>query len=280
MWKHWVIRASTPRKPFLHFESSRIAWTRLKVLFPNLLSAVLMPNHLHIILPNSKKDEEIRRKMRGFLGGMSKSLKIKNLWQIVPPPAEIPDQFHLRRQVRYIALNPCRKKLCSDPLEWYWSTYREVIGATVEKPSVDLAQSLGDSQKNFQIRFHNYVSGDPSVNIAGTKYPQPAVPKTLAECGIGEILAAAASALRISPHEIKKDRAALRQLFIHLAYRHKWQQISLLAQICGMSPRGVHYILNQEAPEGMSAAELCLGDCRLRRTTAELPNKGTSQVTL
>ncbi len=228
-----------------------------------------MPNHLHVILPSFQKDEEIRLKMRGYLGGISKSLKVSHLWQRIPSPSEIPDQFHLRRQVRYIALNPCRKGLCSDPLEWYWSTYREALGATTERPLVDLAKALGESPQNFLVRFHAYVSGDPSVKIAGTPFPQRAIPKPLAVYGIGEILAASASALRVPQIEVTKDRSILRPHFIHLAYRHGWRQISLLAQICEMSPRGVHFILENNIPHNLEAAELCLGDARLRARATE-----------
>lgn len=231
-----------------------------------MLAAVLMPNHLHLILPKNEDNDTDFRKLTGLLGAISRRSKVRKLWQSIPLPADIPDKFHLRRQVRYVALNPCRKGLCKDPLEWYWSTYREVMGATVERreSAGRMACALGESSKRFEVRFHSYVSADPSVQVSGTPPPTPAVSKIWAEESIGEILAASAGALRMSPSEVQKQ-GVLRSLFIHLACRHGWRQPSLLSRICGITPRAVHLILNRPVPRGIEAAELCLGDCRLRR---------------
>ncbi|MEO5968875.1 MAG: hypothetical protein ABIQ95_03025 [Bdellovibrionia bacterium] len=266
MWKHWVVRSCTPQEPFLEFGCARWTWTRLGKVFPEMVAAVLMPNHLHLILPKKEEDDTDFRKLSGLLGGISKRSKLRKLWQSIPAPADVPDKFHLRRQVRYVALNPCRKGLCADPLEWYWSTYREVIGASVERceSAVKLACVLGEPSKKFEVRFHGYVSADPSVRVAGTEFPTPAVSKIWSEESIGEILAASAGALRVPPADVKKQ-GSLRTLFIHLACRHGWRQPILLSRICGITPRAVHYVLNQPVPKGIEAAELCLGDRRLRR---------------
>ncbi len=259
MWNHWVVRASTPKEPFRNFESARWAWSNLSNHFPNVLAAVLMPNHLHLILPVGSERKNLR-KLGGLLGAMSKREHISALWQNIPPPSLIPDRFHLRRQLRYVALNPCRKSLCSDPLEWYWSTYREIMGATVEKwgELSRLTQVLGESEIGFRVRFHDYVSSDPSVKVSGTPPPQTVGSKKWAEEGIGEILSASAAALRVLPSKIR-ERGPLRPLFIHLANRQGWRQPLLLSQICGISPRAIHFILNQKIPKGIEAAALALG---------------------
>lgn len=263
LWKHWVARATTPYEPFKNFDSARWFWRRMTSVFPEILSAVLMPNHLHVILPGHVNGT---RKMGGLLSAMSVHCKIKNLWQAHSEPTDIPDIHHLRRQIRYIALNPCRKKLCHDPLEWYWSTYRDTLGATIE--SAPLAQRLApilqDSDHQFEVRFHHYISSDPSVHVAGTAFPKASIPKTFPEQSIGEILCAASASLRMRPHAVQ-ERGPLRSVFIHLAYRQGWRRPSVLAQICKMTPDGVHRILRQNCPERITAAELCLGDGRLRR---------------
>lgn len=265
MWNHCVVRASTPQEPFKDFETAQWAWARISELFPEMISAVLMPNHLHLILPKTNRPLHYFHKMSGLLSGISRRKKMQKLWQSMPDPTEIPDIFHLRRQVRYVALNPCRKTLCADPLEWYWSTYRELMGATLDGPdrAGELAQLFGEAKKNFRVRFHSYVSGDPSVAVAGTPLPISATQKIWAKESIGEILAAAAGALRVLPSDVQR-RTPLRPLFIHLARRHGWRQPKLLAQICRMSPRAVHHILNQTPHVGLAAADLCLGDRRLR----------------
>lgn len=266
MWNHWVVRASSPYKPFNHFESARRTWFGIQDLFPELISAVLMPNHLHVILPKSAR---FIHPISGLLSGISRREKLKKLWQPIPEPSHISDLFHLRRQVRYVALNPCRKKLCADPLEWHWSTYREVMGATLEqRNATQLAQILGESNKNFKVRFHAYVSGDPSVSVGGTPFPHLAVPKAWATESIGAILDSASSALRLQPREIQNN-SALRALFVHSAYRHGWKQPQLLAQMCGISPRAIRLILKRPTPLGIEAVDLCLGDIRLRKFPKE-----------
>ena len=264
MWNHWVLRASTPHEPFRNFESARRTWITLNNLFPDALAAVLMPNHLHLILAMESAKQNLR-KLNGLMGVISKHVRILGLWQSIPPPSLIPDRHHLRRQIRYVALNPCRKNLCSDPLEWYWSTYRQIMGATVNQQMKvsRLARVLGETERGFGVRFHTYVSADPSVSVTGTRPPQPAVSKLWPEESIGEILAASAAALQISTSEIQK-RGPLRALFIHLACQQGWRQPPLLSQICKITPRAVHSILSHKPPKGIEAAALCLGDQRLR----------------
>lgn len=276
MWSHWVVRASTPYQPFTDFEICRKTWDSLQKTFPQTLAAVLMPNHLHLILPTADNHKQTLSRLGGVIGQISKGNGIRGYWQPIPPPSLIPDKFHLKRQIRYVALNPCRKELCHDPLEWYWSTYRELLGATLQGyPGVQsLAEVLGDSQPNFLDRFHAYVSGDPSVAIAGTIRPQPDHPQTYAYKSIDEILAAAAAALRLSAPSVR-SKGPLRPLFVHLAYHHGWNyRTSLLAEICGVSSRAIRFILKKPAPHGMEAAHLCLSDERLRLKRVTLPLSG------
>jgi hypothetical protein len=138
-------------------------------------------------------------------------------------------------------------------------------GATLEwkKVSSRLALALGESEKNFQVRFHAYVSGDPSVRIQGTPPPRCAIPQALANEPFTFILAAAASALRVRSTDVQK-RGPLRGLFVHLAYRHGWRHPRLLAEICRLKIRAVHHIMELPPPPEMRAADLCLGDVRLR----------------
>ncbi|CAK9251966.1 unnamed protein product [Sphagnum jensenii] len=236
---------------------------RMGEIFPEMISAILMPNHLHLILPQERDAVKI---LAGLLGAMTlRSDLRKPLWQPMPSPTIIPDTSHLRRQIRYLALNPCRKRLCRDPLEWYWSSYREVIGAAINSIQSEKkwAEILNEDHKNFGVRFHHYVSADPSVCITGTPFPKPARPQLYPERSICEILAAAAGALRMRPAEVRQI-GQLRNLFIHLAYRHGWRRPIFLAEICSITPNAVHYILRKNSPEGIQSADLCLGDLRLR----------------
>lgn len=272
MWNHYVARTSHPYEPFKDFATAQWTWEQIHHIFPDAVAGVLMPNHIHLILPKGKLREgatvtQATRKLSGLLGCISKRLQVKKLWQPIPPPAEIPDSQHLRRQIRYVALNPCRKKLCRDPLEWYWSTYREWMGATVVgRDSLGrLASSLQESPSNFRVRLHAYVSGDPTVSISGTPPPQGAPqPKKWPTYTVDAIWRASAAALRVPLDDIKKPKP-LRNLFIQMASRHRWHQSGLLAEMCEISLTSVqNHFLKSASPECLAAADLCLGDPRLR----------------
>lgn len=268
MWNHWAIRANHPHRPFTHFETNHWAWNHLRKQFPHALGAVLMPNHLHLILPHHSQgaNRVVRENFVGFMGAISKKQGIPQLWQPISDPHVLSDRFHLKRTVRYVALNPCRRKLCADPLEWIWSTYRDIFGASVNLWLGDakLARVLEESQRGFKVRFHAYVSGDPSVAIQGTPPPFAAIPKQMTEEPIRHIISAAAAALRVPSAEITKE-GPLRNLFIQLAYRQGWQQTALLAKITGMSQQGLRGNIRRQPRIDLKAAALCLGDVRLRR---------------
>lgn len=264
MWNHWAVRASSPIEPFRKYLLASWTWDLMRRYFPESLGVVLMPNHMHLILPqySSKRDFY---KLNGILGAISNKSGIPNLWQKLSDPVFIPDRHHLRRQLRYVALNPCRSGLCGDPLEWCWSSYRDTMGAAAISwvSAARVSRALGESESGFKIRFHAYVSGDPSVAIQGSALPQSVAPKKLAEEALGEILAASAAALRLPVAEIRR-KGSLRKLFIHLAHRQGWRQTCVLSDLCDITPRAVQLTLKQKSPLGMDAAALCLGDRRLR----------------
>lgn len=245
MWKHWAIRANTPYEPFRSFENAQWIWRALQGLFPDALGAMLMPNHVHLILPSHLEIQKIH----GLLGVISKRLKTSELWQPIRELDPIPDRSHLRRTVRYVALNPCRAKLCSDPLDWIWSTYRDVMGASVNPwvTDVRLSRELQERTQGFRVRFHAYTSGDPSVSIHGTPAPQPASPQYFTHEGILEILLACAAALRVHPDEIRVKNSDLRRLFVQLAYRQGWRYPKVLAHHCGVTPAGIRQIAKKTA---------------------------------
>jgi hypothetical protein len=269
MWTHHVARTSTPHEPFRDFRTAQWFWNHLRVRFPQALGAILMPNHLHLILPFNSVTSEIRDRaiLTGLMGALSRRLEIQGLWQPLSEPKPIPDRFHLRRNLRYVALNPCRRSLCSDPLEWPWSTYRDLYGSSVDQwvSMSRIVQVLREKEMGFEDRFHSYVSSDPTVAIQGTSLPKAAFPRPLAEEGVLEILMAASAALRMPALDVRR-KGELRLLFIHLARLHGWGKPAVLAEICGVSPRAIHMLMNKRpSPRGVKEAALCLGDRRLRR---------------
>jgi hypothetical protein len=239
-----------------------------------------MPNHFHLLLPFESTTSEARDRaiITGLIGSLSKKIKTPGLWQPQVEPNLISDRFHLRRHIRYVALNPCRKSLCADPLEWPWSTYRDLFGSTVNPwmSSNQLSKILGEKEVGFETRFHQYVSSDPSVSVVGTPAPKTSTPKLFAEEGIMEILNAASSALRRPVSDIRRQ-GPLRDLFVHLACQRGWRKPTVLSEICGITPRAIQKIISTKSPDGVNAALLCLGDKRLRETPAILREIESSQ---
>lgn len=171
----------------------------------------------------------------------------------------------LARQVRYIVLNPCRDGLASCPLAWRWSTHRDLVGAVVD-PWVTpqrLAAVFERDPTHFVTRFHRYVSADPSTRVEGTALPIAAPSRPLPDVDVATIAAAATAALRLPVDAIRTDRDA-RALFVALAFDQGWTSLDRLATVCDCSPRTIRRDASDVDPLALAAAQLCLGDARLR----------------
>jgi len=224
-----------------------------------------MPDHCHLIA-----FAESVAAARGGLVSVIRALRRTKVgadtrWQAVPEPVAIVDTDKAQRGVRYVALNPSRAGLVKDPLEWTWSTHRDVVGA-VARPWVTperLARALRRPEKGFTEWFHRYVSSTPEVAVTGTPLPNRGE-EHFGMHGIARFVAAAAAATRGRPNDIRR-MGSTRATFIVLASQHGWPS-SLIAELCGVTTRGVRH--QRARPCDVSAAALCLGDERLCRPYA------------
>jgi len=167
---HVVARTAPQTFPLLDRNACVDLWRRLRNAFPRVAACVLMPNHLHLLCLKGRSD-----KIRWTLGVELRAWTQKfhpgsRIWQPVPSPDHIPDLKHLRRQIRYVHLNPCRSGLASDPLSWEWSTHRDVLGCVVEPwpDTAILSEAFGTSASRLGEKMHRYVSADPTVRVEGT----------------------------------------------------------------------------------------------------------------
>ncbi len=173
---HWALRVGFPAEPWRDRELCVWTWHKLQKIFPQCYAAVLMPDHLHVITPALAPEqiEFVAQALRKLQSAIQRRSSSHLRWQAVSEPRTIPNLSHLAVQIRYVHLNPCRKRYCNDPLEWEFSTHRDYIGATAQPwPNVSrILTQLGfkaDSQGC--AKFHAYISGDPSVHPAGTPAP-------------------------------------------------------------------------------------------------------------
>ncbi len=262
MLVHLVASASDPQFPLADPTSARWLWLRLRRAFSHALATCLMPQHVHIVTPALGARAAAAR-LGQALSGHSRHLGSTHIWQPVPPARIIPNDDHLLRALRYVHLNPCREKecVCSDPLEWPYSTHRGVIGAEID-PWVSaerLGAWFGRHPANVPAWFHAYVSGDPSVAVAGTPLPRPAQPCTLQRHPLADIVVAAEAA---TPWSSLPER---RQVFVWLAYSCGWTNAVENARALGVHPHTIRRLArNAPNPAHLAPALLCLGDARLR----------------
>ena len=160
--RHLTAHAVPGTLLFHTWQEARDLWLRLVALGPPH-ALVLMPDHVHLVAEGVDPTRWHaalsgyalwRHHQRGRAGG--------RVWAPSPPQREVPDRLHLERTTRYVLLNPCRGRLCTDPLAWPFSTHRDAVGLAV--PGVRAAT-------RYPERFHRYVSADPTVNVSGTPLP-------------------------------------------------------------------------------------------------------------
>ncbi len=265
MWIHLTARERTSWNPFLKEEAARWIWAHLRSAFPEAVSAVLMPNHLQLLTLSEDPNAD-RLTVARLLGGVSTRLgEDRGRWDPVPAPSAIPDRDHLRRQVRYVALNPCRKGLVADPLGWQWTTHTDVCGAVVDPwvPAERLAQTLGQSGTRFAERHHAYVSADSSVRVQGTPFPKPVVASIFPSVPLERIAGAAALATH-SPIERVRSRSVCRTLFLQSSWHQGWRDFETLARRASVRAASVREAVRRVPdPGSIGAVLLRLGDTRL-----------------
>jgi hypothetical protein len=143
---------------------ARALWTAVTRAFPDLVALCIMPNHVHLLLGHDDRPRRLPRALsawarwRNWRAGSS-----GGWWLPCTLPEDVNDEKKERRILRYVLLNPCRAGLVADPLAWPWSTHRDRVGFA--DPGVGPRERLA-------ARFHEYVSGDPSVAVEGTELPK------------------------------------------------------------------------------------------------------------
>jgi hypothetical protein len=253
------------------FGVAPVVWGGFRRAYPDALAALLMPNHPHLIV-NAQDGTEARRRLTAVLSGVTRFCHHQPrlgdpTWEVAPVPDPIPDSQHLAREIRYVLLNPCRAGLVADPLEWLWTTHRDVVGAVVDPwvTASRLATALGRPRAGFARDHHQYVSGDPSVCVSGTPLPRPAVRTKPTGVGLAQVHAAALAVTR-APVEALRRRSLARRILIRLAAENGWRRPALLGRACGIARQSVHRLLGAPLERSvMDPTTLCLGDERLMR---------------
>jgi hypothetical protein len=241
-YHHFIARARHGLQSFVRRDACVDFWNRLRESFPQILALTLMPEHLHLLL-ETVVPGEAKRVLGAQLSGFARRFfRGKELWEPIPPPVRIPDLHHLKRQIRYTHLNPCRRGLVRDPLGWEWSTHREAVGAAasdwLDRRTLMRAFDCSTAAV-FKARFHRYVSSDPSVRIEGTPLPNARPLKEL----IVPVPALREAVLQASRADA--GAASTRRPLILLADQLGLHNTSAIAEVTGLAPRTVRHLRGQ-----------------------------------
>jgi hypothetical protein len=265
MWIHLVARSRSGQRPFASPDVGHWFWLRLRESFPEAIAACLMPDHVHNIL-DVRHPNRARTTLARLLGATSRHHTPDAHWSTAEPEV-IPNVQHLRRQVRYVHLNPCRANYVTDPLAWIRSTHRGAIGAEVD-PWVRadrLAPTLERSTDGFGEWFHEYVSGDPSVDPAGSCFPKPAPARVVPVVPLDSVIRAAFIAQPWS------GVSAKRRLAVQFAKHQGWTDTRLIAKALRVSMQTVRQAAALRPDSAaLRAAAYCLGDARLLGAAVKL----------
>lgn len=224
---HLVARTAGGSRPFEHRSACADLWPRLGRTF-DLVACVLMPNHVHLLV-HADRDAAVRsfaRLLSAFRQRMRtprRGAPLAFAWEPLPRPEKVQfDRRHIARTVRYIHLNPSRDGLCSNPLEWEWSTHRDWIGA-VARPCIDRdrwSRVMGREPGSCAHWLHQYVTSDPSVvDTRPLPDPRPFLSDAPRDASIDALAAAVVQVLRSGAADLAGFGPAERRLFLLSAAR-------------------------------------------------------------
>jgi REP element-mobilizing transposase RayT len=241
---HFVARANVTLFPLTDRDGCADLWQRLRKRFPEIAACVLMPNHLHLLAFTEAPESAVWGlgvDLRAWTRRFHPKTKV---WSPIPRAIKIPDHHHLKRQIRYVHLNPCRARLVKDPLEWEWSTHRDLTGCVIDPwpRHAKLAAVFGTSLSKLGESAHRYISADPTVAVGGTPIVRASKPGEIMSANIEVILSAASSATR---KKIKFRRGILRDLTVHTT-----DHLGLIESPdkLGLSLKGWKHILTRPVP--------------------------------
>ncbi|MCD6679550.1 MAG: hypothetical protein LT102_02675 [Burkholderiaceae bacterium] len=250
---HLVARVASGARPFRRRRACTDLWRRIARNF-DVVALALMPDHVHLLaqIDNETALRTFGRVLSAFRLAMRATAmpELAFEWEPLPPPEKVQrDRRHIARTIRYIHLNPTRDALCSDPLEWEWSTHRDWIGA-VARPCVDRnrwARAMGKRTSSCTAWLHQYVSADPSV--ARSLPPadvEPFLRSARKDASIDALLTAVPQALRSDRVLPRKFGVAERRLFLLSAARWTRYSATELARHVGCHPTSAQRTIRQE----------------------------------
>lgn len=120
----------------------------------------LMDNHYHLLVetPNANLSIGMRQLNGVFTQNFNKRHKsYGHLFQGRFKAIIVDKQSYLLELSRYIVLNPVRAKMVTDPKDYKWSSYHEIIGGRKKPAIVDSVNVLAHFGENFNKAKERYA---------------------------------------------------------------------------------------------------------------------------
>lgn len=232
---HHVAHAVPGRLLFRDAIEAHRLWHAILRAVPGPTALCLMPNHIHLVCAESRA-ARVGRALSGFVRWRNaRSGETGRLIARSPEPESIIGETKLRRQIRYVHLNPCRAHLVQDPIAWPYSTHLDAVG--LASPAVRKAYFEPH-------RLHAYISADPAVSPDGTELPVP--PGRL--LSLDEVLTGVTAAMRTPAELLLQRRAPGRQLLLECARGMTRASSTEIAGRFGCSRSSVQRVRPVEVP--------------------------------
>jgi REP element-mobilizing transposase RayT len=210
---------------FRYWREARALWDQLAGV-PGIRAAALMPDHIHVLLPESSVSA-LKAALRAYALWRNHDRGERGpVWEHGSLGRRPLSDQHGETTVRYIHLNPCRAQLAADPLAWAFSTHRDACGLAVP-PIVGRVHDPDAFQADLASdRF--VVSNDPRL-------PAPQLSgRTRGIASIQDVFAAV-SALTRTPAAQLKERGAARSLLLRAARTYADASPPQIAAAAGVS---------------------------------------------
>ena len=133
-----------------------------------ILAYCLMGNHYHLFVqtPSPTLSEGMRLINSGYAQWFNRRHgRVGHVFQGRYTAVLVDNQSYYLELIRYIALNPVRKKLCNTPEDWRWSSHRAMFGSGPGALSIQVARVLAafGSVDMYRAFVHRPIKRDEDV---------------------------------------------------------------------------------------------------------------------
>lgn len=206
-------------------EGAELFWRLSDALDGAILALAVMPDHFHSVTTRPATDA-VRAALSGYTRWRNHRSGARGcLWMPVPEPLVRSGAQKLRRDQRYVELNPCRAGLVADPLAWPLTTWRDRMG---------LALPLVRPRANDPARWFAYATRDDYVQAGELPY-------VVGVRSAADVEAAVSSVLRV-PLAALRQRGSARTLLVASLRRLTELGAREIAGVVGMTAAGVRNV--------------------------------------